>query len=58
MNMTFCTDGFVAEINPHNDAEFEAMCEYLFGERPVVEEEDEGDDIHACMMESLGNNWW
>lgn len=21
-------------------------------------DEDEGDDIHACMIESLGNNWW
>ena len=23
-----------------------------------AEDEDDGDDEYACMMESLGNNWW
>ena len=26
--------------------------------KPLQEEEDEGDDIYACMVESLGDNWW
>ena len=28
----------------------------IFGEDD--EDEDEGDDIYACELESLGTNWW
>lgn len=39
-----------------NMCNWEARCPNDYP--PCEEEEDEGDDIYACEMESLGNDWW